>query len=147
MENIDFITPDKYKHQLDIWLRTYNIGREKLNLFHDFLVSLYDLIDSTYMGADIMINEEDQKNHFNWCWDKVIDSFSKEKIYFKSRGMCYEYFWNFFLEAYYLTNINQQPIKIEEYFQKLFNFSLVKTRSELDIVNEIYKLMDQNLKK
>ena len=147
MENLEYISPDNYKHQVDIWYRTYNISREKLNLFHDFLISLYELIDETYMGEDVMLIEEDQKNHFNWCWDKVIDNFSKERIYFKSRGNYHEYLWNFFLEAYYFTKIDNKPVKISEYFYKLFDFNYIKTRSELDMVTEIYKLLEQNLKK
>lgn len=147
MENLEFISPDSYKHRADVWYRTYNISREKLILFHDFLISLYDLVDSTYMGSDVMVIEEDQKNHFNWCWDKTIDNFSKEKIFFKPRSNLYEYFWNLFLEAYYLTKIDNKPVKIVEYFYKLFDINYFKTNSELDIVTEIYKLFDQNLKK
>jgi len=147
MENFEYTSPEKYKHQVDIWYRTYNISREKLNLFHDFLVSLYELIDETYMGNDIMIDENDQINHFNWCWNKLISNFSKEKIFFKPKGECYEYLWNFFLEAYYLTKLENKPVKIIEYFYKLFDFNYIKTTSELDMVTEFYKLLDQNLKK
>lgn len=147
MENIEYISPENYKHQADIWYRTYNISREKLNLFHDFLVSLYELIDNTYMGSDIMIDEEDQKSHFNWCWDKIINDFSNERIYFKPRGNYHEYFWNFFLEAYYFTKIENKEVRILEYLYKLFDFNYIKTRSEMDMVTEMYKLLDQNLKK
>ena len=144
---IDYISPENYKHQLDIWYKAYNISREKTELFHDFIVSLYDLIDRTYMGVDLMIDEIDQKNHFNWCWDKIIENFNNEKIFFKSRGNYHEYFWNFFFEAYYITKIENKTNRIRDYFSKLFDFSYIKTRSELDMVTEIYKLLEQNLKK
>jgi hypothetical protein len=53
--------------------------------------------------------------------------------------------WLFFNEAYYLNGgINN---KIKEYFIKLFKFDYKKTRSELDILTEIYKILDANLKK
>lgn len=151
MENkegyLEFITSENYKHQIDIWYKAYNISRERIELFYDFIVSLYSLVNETYLGYDIIESEEDQKNHFTWCWDKTIENFNKEKIYFKERGTHYQYFWNFFLEAYYFVQIDGEESRISEYFHKLFNFKYRKSRSELDMLTEIYKLIEQNLKK
>ena len=151
MENkegyLEFIASESYKQQIDIWYRAYNISREKTELFYDFLSSLYELMEETYLGADVMDNEADQKNHFTWCWDKVTKSFELERIYFKDRGQTYDYFWNFFLEAFYYNKIDENINRIKEYFYILFDFEHKKSRSELDMLTEIYKLLDQNLKK
>jgi hypothetical protein len=151
MENkknfVDFTSYENYKHQIEIWYRAYNISREKMELFHDFLISLYELVDNTYLGSDVISTDDDIKGHFNWCWDKVIDNFNKEKIYFKNRGNCHEYFWNFFLEAFYFNKIENKRIRIDEYVNMLFDIDYLKNRSELDVVTEIYRLLDQNLKK
>jgi hypothetical protein len=138
---------EKYKHQIDIWYRTYNINRDKIVLFYDFLSSLHDLIDNTYLGADVLHDESDQIGHFDWCWNKIIDNFNKERIFFKEKGNHYEYFWTFFFEAHYLTKMEDRQTRIHEYFYKLFDFRYIKSRSELDILTEVYKLLDQNLKK
>ena len=143
---LGFISSESYKHQLDIWYRAYNISHEKTNLFYDFLISLYELIDSTYLGEDVVKTESEQHGHFIWCWDKTIENFNKEKIYFKETGTHMEYFWNFFLEAYYFTKIEGNSVKIKEYFYRVFDFKHRKTRSELDILSEIYRLLNQNLK-
>jgi hypothetical protein len=151
MENkknfIDLTSYENYKYQIEIWYRAYNISREKMELFHDFLISLYELIENTYLGSDVLLNENDIKGHFKWCWDKTIEDFNKEKIYFKNRGTCHEYFWNFFLEAFYFNKMENKKIRIDEYINKLFDISYIKNRSELDVVTEIYRLLDQNLKK
>jgi hypothetical protein len=151
MENkenyLEFVSSESYKHQIDIWYKAYNISREKTELFYDFLLSLYDLIEQTYLGSDVVKLEEDQMNHLTWCWDKTIENFNKEKIFFKERGSHYEYIWRFFLEAYYYTKLDGGNIKIPEYFFKLFDFRHKKSRSELDILTEVYKLFEQNLKK
>jgi hypothetical protein len=144
---IEFETTDKYKHQIDIWYRAYNIHREKIELFYDFLSSLYELVDTTFLGVDVLFNETDQRNHFNWCWDKLLSDFSKEKIYFKEKGNHYEYLWNFFYEAYYGTKMDEGSPRMGEYFYKLFDFKHKKSRSELDMLTEVYKLLEQNLKK
>jgi hypothetical protein len=151
MENkesyLEFVSSESYKHQIDVWSKTYNISREKIELFYDFLISLYDLVNNTYLGEDFLQSEEEQRSHFTWCWDKTIDSFNKEKIFFKERDSCYEYFWNFFLEAYYFAQFDGNHVRIGEYFYKLFDFKHRKTRSELDMLTEIYKMFEQNLKK
>jgi hypothetical protein len=151
MENkesyLDFVSSENYKQQIDVWYRAYNISREKTELFYDFLISLHDLIDETYLGADVLMTTEDQINHFTWCWDKTIESFNKEKISFKERGNAYKYLWNFYSEAYYYTKNSESIIRIPEYFYILFDFVHKKTRSELDMLTELYKLLDQNLKK
>jgi hypothetical protein len=151
MENkegyIEFITSESYKHQIDIWHKAYNINREKIELFYDFIMSLYELVDETYLGSDVIKNEEEQKSHFTWCWDKIVGDFSKENISFKERGPHFEYFWNFFLDAFYMKDLSGDKIRIPEYIEKLFNFKHRKSRSELEILSELYKLLNLNLKK
>lgn len=143
----DFVTSENYKNQLDVWYRAYNISREKTELFYDFVHSLYQIVDKTYLGSDVIFLEKDQKNHFEWCWNVVLNNFQNEKIYFNEKGGHFEYLWSFFLEAYYLTDIEGEKIKIDDYFKKLFDFNFRKTRSELDILTDLYKILEVNLKK
>ena len=151
MENkenyLEFVSSDNYKHQIDIWYRTYSISREKIELFYDFLISVYTMVDKTYMGPEVTITDEDKKIHYTWCWDKTIENFKKERIYFKERGSAYEYFWKFYDDAFYMSQDDKLPIRIDNYFYRLFDFKHRKSRSELDVLSEIYKLLEQNLKK
>lgn len=142
---LGFISSEDFKNQAEVWYKVYNIIREKTELFHDFIISLYELIESTYLGSDVTITENDKKNHFTWCWNKTINNFSKESIFFRETGPHYDYMWLFFNEAYYLNETNSNRIK--EYFKKLFQFDYKKTRSELDTLTEIYKILESNLKK
>ena len=149
MSNKDSIfdsTSDKYKNQADVWYKVYNISREKTELFHDFLLSLYELVDNTYLGSDVLITEQEQKSHFTWCWRKTILSFEKERIFVRENGDHFFYFWNMFLEAYYFKQIENEEIKIPSYIDSLFSFDFKKSRSELTIMTEMYKLLEQNLK-
>jgi hypothetical protein len=151
MENregyLEFISSENYKNQIDIWYRAYNVSREKTELFRDFLISLHELLDSTYLGSDILNREEDIIGHFTWCWDKTIENFSKEKIHFKNRGYHMDYFTTFYIEAFYSNPTQEKIQKIHEYLDLLFDFKHKKSKSELDMLTEIYKLFDQNLKK
>lgn len=150
MENKDrtiktILNKQDFGYQTDVWYRAYNISTEKVELFHDFISSVYSLIDQTYLGSDVIVTEEEQKNHFTWCWDKTIDNLGKEKINLNKRGIHYEYFGDFFLESYYYLKMDNEEIKLTEYIFKLFNCNHKKTRSELGILTEIYKLLEKNL--
>jgi hypothetical protein len=138
---------NNYKLQLEILFQAYNISHEKIKLFHDFLLSLYETIDATYMGSDVMMTEEDCKNHFNWCWNKTLESFNKEKIFFNQRGIHYVYFWNFFYEAYYYLHEINVENKIKDYLKVLFDIEVIKTKPEIDILTDWYKILNENLKK
>lgn len=150
MENKDgliktLLNKQDYGYQAEVWYRAYGITTEKIELFHDFVYSVYKLVDTTYLGPDAVISEEDQRNHFTWCWDKTIDDLIKEKINLSKRGLHYEYFWEFFLESYYFLKMDEEEIMIEDYLYKLFNYNHKKTRSELGVLTEIYKLLEKNL--
>jgi hypothetical protein len=150
MENKDInlksiLNKQDYGYQAEVWYRAYGITTEKIELFYDFVNSVYKLIDDTYLGPDALVTEEDQKNHYTWCWDKTIDNLSKEKININNRGIHYEYFWDFFLESFYYLKMDDEDIKIKDYLFKLFNYNHKKTRSELGVLTEIYKLLEKNL--
>lgn len=142
---LEFIASENFRNQAEIWYKAYNIIRENTELFHDFVISLYEIIDETYLGPDVIITELQQKQHFEWCWKKVLHSFEKESIHFRESGQHHDYMWNFFNEAYYMNDTTQN--RIREYFTKLFKFDYRKTRSELDMLTEIYKILESNIKK
>jgi hypothetical protein len=141
----EILNKQDYGYQAEVWYRAYGITTEKIELFYDFVNSVYLLINETYLGPDAIITEEEQRIHFTWCWDKTVDNLSKEKINLNKRGIHYEYFWDFFLESFYFLKMDEEEIKVEEYLYKLFNYKHKKTRSELSVLTEIYKLLEKNL--
>jgi hypothetical protein len=144
---LEFITSENYKNQVEVWYKAYNITREKIDLFRDFILSLYDLIEETYLGPDILFEDIEQMNHFNWCWRKTIENFQKENIPFKETGAHRNYFWAFFHEAFYQNEVEGKTNRIRDYYNKLFSFNYKKSRSELDLLTEVYKTMESNIKK
>lgn len=145
--NIILNISESLKEELDFWFRYNNVSREKINLFYDFIASLDDLIESTYLGVDVIDDEIKFKGHFNWCWKKTIENFTKERIFFKETGDHFEYLWTFYFEAYYNQKLSNNEILIHEYYFKIFNLTTSKTPVQLDILLTIYKMFNQNLKK
>jgi hypothetical protein len=153
MENnfFNYITKQLNKEEVDIWFRTNNIIPEKMELYYDFCNSLYLKITETYLGdsdngeTKITMSEEDKENHFNWCWKKVLEDFQKEEIVFEKDGEHYTYFKVFFDEIFYKQEDKKIRHSIDVFFKDMFDFEKTFTRSDLDMILDIYKNLDNNL--
>jgi hypothetical protein len=155
MENFfNYISKPVHPDDVQVWLNINNIIPEKVELYSDFTSSLYKLILNTYLGEDdnsnesnIRLTEEDNTKHFDWCWKKTIENFNKENVKFYSRGEHYDHFKSFFDEVYY--NQKEQKVKdqIGVFFEDLFDLKKPFTKSDIDMLTDLYKSLDKNLKK
>jgi hypothetical protein len=153
MENFfNYISKPIPSEDVDIWFKINNVLIEKLELFFDFSYSLNSLITETYLGEHGLISEtkinlsvEDNEKHFEWCFKKVIDNFSKEGIFFKNTGEHYDYFKTFFDEVFYNQKEEKVRNSVGNFFDDLFNVNKSFTKSDLDMVGVIYKILDRNL--
>ncbi len=89
---------------------------------------------------------DQKKEHFKWCWNKTILNFNKESIDFKFNENDAEFFESFFFEVFY--NQPDQKIKeqIDNFFRQIFDKSSNKTKSDIEIFTDIYKVLERSLK-
>jgi len=145
-EFYQYLTQEMNENQIEVWLKANNIIPEYSDLFYDFVLSLYSLVSITYLGDDVVFTEEEQQGHFNWCFNKVIEDFEKENIGFSPKGQHYDYFWSFFDDAFYYEETRESVDNIEIFFKNLFNLKGKKTKSELDMYTDLYKILENALK-
>ena len=153
MENNFFkwLTEPVSIEEIEIWLNVNNMIREKIELFSDFSFALYNLITDTYLGDDeknitkITLSDREKKDHFDWCWNKNIENFNRENLFFNIEGDHYDYFSSFFRDAFYLQKDEKVRKSIEGFLRELFNNFNNYTKSDLDMITEIYKMLDKNL--
>jgi hypothetical protein len=122
-----------------------NITQEKVGLFKDFSISLTLIIEDSYLGDDVIILQDDQINHFNWCWGQNIKNFKEEHIFFQNKGEHYYYYLAYFMEIYY-ENPNKNRgllLKMVNFWDDILSIDISKTKSEHDLLCEIYKIMDK----
>lgn len=144
LEFYRYVSEPVPQKDLDVWFKANDIIQEKSELFFYFIKSLYLLVDKTYLGPDI-IRDVESKNHFKWCWSKVVSNLEKEGIRFNESGEHFDYFLNFFLESFYSYDSTLVIDKVDKFFSTLFVIEDRKTKSELDIYTELYKTLDNNL--
>jgi len=147
-ERKDGISLEYYREKVNIWYKSNNIIREKSDLYYDFIFSLLNLIDETYLGTDVISTPEDMSNHFTWCFNKILSNFEHERIKFSPASTtAYSYLWYFLYKGYYTSELENKHKILLEYFTYLFDFSMVKTPPELESYIDFYKIFDKNLKK
>jgi hypothetical protein len=142
---IEYISKPVEKKDINLIYRINGVTVERAELMEDFVASIFYKVDSTYMG-DSLMSDGDQQNHFEWCWNSVLDDFRKELIFFDKRGTFYEYFSSFMLETYYREpNKTEKNTKNTLYFViNSFNYTKIKTKSELDNFLDLYKIFNKS---
>ena len=142
---IEYFSKPLNNEQL-LYLNSINkVIYERVEVYNDFFVSLCYIIYDTYLGDDVITTEEDQKAHFNWCWNKNLDNFNKENIIFAVMGEHYYYCYNYFNDIFYGNSDKSKLLfnKIIEFWVNNFSMGKNKTKSEYDMFIEIYKIMNK----
>ena len=150
MENFfNWMTKPLPKEELIIWFNIHNMTYEKIELYGDVFKSLNQIILDTYLGdtifvTKIILTDEDNLSHFEWCWKKTIDNFKKEDIHIKYDGEHKDYFKSFYMNTFY--NQNEEKIKdsIPKFLMDIFDVGVSYSKSDLDLLTELYKLIEKN---
>jgi hypothetical protein len=150
MENFfNWMTKPLPNEDIIIWFNIHNMNYEKIELYGDVFKSLNQIILDTYLGdtifvTKIILTDEDNLSHFEWCWKKTIDNFKKEDIHIKYDGEHKDYFKSFYMNTFY--NQNEEKIKdsIPKFLMDIFDVGVSYSKSDLDLLTELYKLIEKN---
>jgi hypothetical protein len=146
---MNYITSPLSDDSIAILYSTNNVKFDRVNLYLDFVMSLFNIVFDTYLGDDIT-SQEQQINHFEWCWDKNIVNFKKEDINFEDNDELKYYFREFTLEVFYnLDDKDNNPNvhrNILNLWSHIFNYKGIKSRADVDSFIEIYNIFDKSLK-
>jgi len=152
MENFfAYITLPVPEDEAEVWFNVNNMIIEKRQLYADFCLSLLKLVEETYLGNEfdksankIILTKEEKDSHFDWCWKKIIESFEKENIKFKVNGEHRDYMKEFLDEVFYDQQEEQVVKNVYEFLVSLFDEEKSFTKSDLNMLTEIYKLFEKS---
>ena len=150
----DWLAKPMNQEDITAWYLANNINNELSELFRDFCLSFLNLLSETYLGDDsdeiketrVGMTEAQKKEHFQWCWKKTIQNFEKENINFEFKDDDYDFFENFFFEIFY-TNLDKKlKDSIYGFFRQIFDIKYKRTKSDIEIFTDLYKLLERSLK-
>jgi hypothetical protein len=136
-----------------IWFNVHNMFYERIELYGDIFKSLNYIIADTYMGNSfdgysetrIQLSQEDKSSHFDWCWNKVVENFKKENVKISSKGEHKDYFKSFYMDTFYNQPENGIKDSIPVFLDEIFDIFKPFTKSDLDMITELYKVMEKNV--
>ena len=152
MENFfNWVSKPVPKEEVLVWFNINNMNFEKVELYGDFFKSLNTKVSDTYFEEDnyetkISLSEENKKEHFEWCWTKTLEDFAKENINFNPEGEHKNYFKKFYFETFYTSGQKNIKEAIPSFLDEVFSLDKPFSKSDLEIMTEIYKLLEKNLK-
>jgi hypothetical protein len=147
-EFMNYITTPLTYDQMHLLYRANNIKYERCNLYNEFIMSLNITINDTYLGSEYINSEKEVIQHFKWCLDKVIDNFKEENIIFEDTTEVEEYFYFFYSEIFYKSEDRKNNLsKLNNLAYLSFDYHRLKSRSDIDVLVEVYKLLDKSLNK
>ena len=115
---------------------------ERSDLYLDFILTLDDLIETTYFGHD-MLDATSRINHYNWCWNKTCDLINTELIKFNLNDEAYVYLLDTYLESFYDEN-NSTVIHLSDFWMHIFDYTIKKSRPEIDTYVTLYKIFEES---
>jgi len=138
------------KEEVIVWFNVHNMNYEKIELCGDIFRTLYLIVNDTYLGSDdvetrITLSSKDNESHFDWCWGLTVKNFKKENIIIKEEGQHKNYFKSFFLETYYDSTQKDIKTAIPNFLDDIFNLDKPFTKSDLDLLTEVYTLLEKNI--
>lgn len=145
---LSYIRTPLSQNSLNVLYSANNIKFERCQLFSDIVQSLVCKIMDTYMG-DKFTTPEQRLEHFKWCWDTTMGDFANEGINLKSSKELYNYFEQFMVDSFYMTNEKGDIDVVRDNLTKLWKYILSyttnKTRSDVDTFLEVYKIFEKTL--
>lgn len=130
----------------------YIVVKDRVEIYKDFALNLLYYIDKYYIDKQTLSADEDIRNHFNWCFNKVCDEFLKEELDFSKNDELREYFFGYYYNQFYMidggnyTQYTSLPF-FEKFWKTIFDIEKQKNKNLINILIEVYKIYDKSINK
>lgn len=120
--------------------------QEKLDLYKDFACDLVLKINETFLG-DHLMGDKEKGEHFDWCWNKVIEEFAEQEIYFGNECELKDFMWDSFYHLFYKSEQNKDEVKdnLLIMWTFVFDYRLEKGDEEAKFAINAYNKFDNCL--
>lgn len=133
------------EEEISLVYKANNVIYERTILYRDFLDSFFTLICETYLGEEF-ITENQENEHFNWCLNRVVDNFKQENIFFKPNKKFKNISFSDVKEIFYdEKNKEINGDKMIKFWDNVFKYDGLKSKSDIDAFIEMYKILDYSL--
>ena len=124
----------------------YVIIKDRVEIYKDFVINLYNYIVKYYIDDESLSNDDDIYNHYSWCFKKVCNDFLKEEIDFTKNDELKSYFYSYYYNQFYKnTNRHKSLKKMKDFWSNIFDIDKLRKREVIGVLIEIYVIFDQSI--
>lgn len=125
-------------------LKTENliIVKRRMELYLDFIINITYKIHTSHPGFDCLYDDEDIKNHFNWCYNSVCDDFLKHGVNFKKNKEVKECLYKFFYKKIYSVRKLESITYYLTIWHSIFSD---KNKKNIPIIYTLYENFDKTI--
>jgi hypothetical protein len=124
----------------------YIIVKDRVEIYKDFTINLLNYIVDFYLDSETLSDDNDIKNHYNWCFNKVCDEFKKENIDFSKNTGLRNYFFDFFYHQFYKKETQEVSLAYyEKFWRNIFEIDNQKNKNIINTMIEIYNIFDTSI--
>lgn len=141
---VQFVTENLKSHEIVKEYKNNNINKYRLETYRDFIINLCYKTVTTYLGDEYITTQKQRKEHFKWAFDKVCGEFNEEGLNFKKNIDLFDYFFEYYNSTIY-ENEDYELDFLLDYWEETLEYSLDKTKSDLEGMIEVYKIFDKSI--
>ena len=123
----------------------YTIIKDRIEIYKDFTLNLLSYIYDYYLDKETLSLDQDIRNHFMFCYNKVCNEFLKEEIDFRDNNELIEYFYTYYYHHFYKTDNDVEIDFFKNFWNTIFNVDNPKNRNILKVMVELYQVFDRSI--
>jgi len=122
------------------------IIKDRVEIYKDFTINLLSYIMDFYLDSKTLSADDDIRNHYNWCYNKVCDEFKEEGLDFSNNENLRQYFYDFFYHQFYKRE-NQDIVfaYYEKFWLNIFNIEKQNNKNIMNTMVELYNIFDKSV--
>jgi hypothetical protein len=129
-------------NDLLVFFKKHNVIIEKLDVIRNFMITLFFVLEETYVGREFLVTTDDCYKHFKYGFARTKKILEKRGIVFKNDFFC-ETAWVLFNECFY----NESKINLYDYINRIFKPNRKYTRLELVLLINMYQIFEREMLK
>ena len=128
-------------------LKKYIVIKDRVEIYKDFAINLLHYIHTYYIDRESLSADEDIRNHYVWCFNKVCDEFKQEELDFSKNEELKEYYYTYYYHQFYKPNENQDTSVeyYEKFWETIFAIGKMRNKNIINILVEVYSICDKSI--
>ena len=123
----------------------YKLVRDRVEIYRDFTINLINYVFEYYLDKETLKLDQDIRNHFKFCFNKVCEEYLEEGMDFKENVELRDYLYQYFYHQFYKSEQDEKIDYYMKFWDDVFAVDVQRNNNVLRLLVEIYLLFDKSV--